>query len=101
MTELLALEGPWSVDLLATMTGEAMKIRLLRKKETFVGMISAIGTFFGGGEAGKEYGRALDVALEGLEELKRIRRGEAPVSEAEKAAEKLEKLLTMLPGMKG
>jgi hypothetical protein len=101
MSELLALEGPWSVDLLATMAGEAMRIQARNKKEVFVGQVAAISTFFGGGEFSRDYAATLDKAAAAIERVRASRMGEEPETELEAAADKLEEILSNLPGMKG
>jgi hypothetical protein len=103
MTELLDVEGPWNPDLLATMTTEALRIRERNKKETFVGTVAAVATFFGksGSELSRSYGAAVDAALEAIEGIRAARRGEEPKSALETAADKLEEILEKLPGLKG
>jgi hypothetical protein len=103
MTELLDVEGPWNPDLLAVMATEAQRIQAREKKDAFLGTVAAVATFFGkeGSEMSRSYGAMLDAALETIEAMKIERAGGTPATPAEKAAEKLEKLIHSLPGMKG
>jgi hypothetical protein len=85
------------------MATESQRIRARNKKDVFVGTVAAVATFFGkaGGEMSRNYGAMLDAALEMIDSMKIERAGGTPETASEKAADKLEKLIRSLPGMKG
>jgi len=101
MTELLAWDGPWSLDLILSMDPVVNEIAVERERSWFNAAQAAIGSIFGKAEVGTNYLKSLDKTVEAVRNEQRALRGGAAPTKEDRRASAAQKLVDAVMKAKG
>jgi hypothetical protein len=89
MSELLAWDGPWSMDLVNLMLPVAVEIETKREQAFYRAALAAIAAVFSKGDVGKKYSESLERVIALVRADQAAARGEAGMDHHSVAAQKL------------